>query len=76
MKSKARYGYICETEYDWEVGEALGGSKVYASVKDLKRERDCVNKGCGIVKVKVQAVELIQRENKCLMIKNSSKNTA
>ena len=54
-----RYGYMCQTDFDWELGEALGGTDVYASVKDIKRSRTCVA-NCGIVKVKIEFVEVVE----------------
>lgn len=53
-----KYGYMCATDFNWEVGEALGGTTVYASVEDLKHNRKCVEQ-CGIVKVEVKLVEVV-----------------
>jgi hypothetical protein len=58
-----KFGYMCKTEYDWEVGEALGASRIYCSVDDLKNNRKCVE-NCGIVKVKIEMVEIVQPENR------------
>jgi hypothetical protein len=60
-KKSSRIGYMCQVDYDWELGEALGGTEVYCSVEDLKKERKCV-KNCGIVKVKVTLEECVQKE--------------
>lgn len=51
-------GYMCQTDWDWELGEALGGTKIYESIEDLKNNRKCVQ-SCGIVKVKIELVEII-----------------
>jgi len=56
-----RFGYICKIDWDWELGEALGGSKIYPSLKDLKAHHSCW-KDCGIVKVKVSFEEVIDGE--------------
>jgi hypothetical protein len=56
---ETRYGYMCATAFDWELGEALGGTRVYATIEDLKDCQPCV-KQCGIVKVKVELEEVIQ----------------
>jgi len=53
-----KYGYMCQTDWDWEIGEALGGTEVYCSVEDLRRERRCVE-SCGVVKVRVELVEVV-----------------
>ena len=57
MKSD-RFGYICKIDWDWELGEALGGSKIYPNIDDLKENHLCW-KDCGIVKVKVSFEEVI-----------------
>ena len=31
-----RYGYMCKIDWDWELGEALGGNDIYPSLDDLK----------------------------------------
>lgn len=53
-----KFGYMCKTDWDWELGEAMGGCDVYPSVEDLKENRKCA-KQCGIVKVKVSFEEII-----------------
>lgn len=58
MSKKSKVGYMCQTDFDWELGEARGGTEVYCSVTDLKRKRKCVEQ-CGIVKVKVSLVEVV-----------------
>ena len=59
MSEVSKIGYMCATDWYWELGEARGGTKVYCSVSDLKRERKCVS-SCGIVKVKVELVEVVE----------------
>jgi len=56
--SSYKIGYMCAIAWDWELGEACGGTKVYCSMEDLKREHKCVS-SCGIVKVKVELIEII-----------------
>ncbi len=58
-----KFGYMCKTEFDWEVGEALGASRVYSTVEELKEKRKCTQ-NCGIVKVSISVVEVIQSENR------------
>lgn len=45
-------GYMCLIDFEWEIGAASGGSKVYPSVEDLKADHTCWA-GCGIVEVRV-----------------------
>ena len=50
--------YMCLTDYVCELGEASGGTPVYASIEDLKATRSCVSE-CGIVAVRVMYVKTI-----------------
>lgn len=45
--------YMCKTDFDFELGYASGGNRVYPSVGDLKECRPCAE-SCGIVAVKVE----------------------
>lgn len=56
--NETRYGYMCKVDFDWELGEALGGTTIYPSIDDLKSKRPCVFT-CGIVKVKVELEEVV-----------------
>ena len=53
-----RYGYMCKVDFDYVVGEALGGIKIYPSLEDLKENHTCWEE-CGIVKVKIVLVDTI-----------------
>lgn len=55
-------GYMCKTDYDHELGEAMGGVRIYPSVRDLKANRSCVET-CGIVEVEVKFSRLVQKDN-------------
>jgi hypothetical protein len=59
QEDTSKYGYMCRTDWNWELGEARGGTEVYASVEDCKRSRKCVE-NCGIVKVKIDLVEVVE----------------
>lgn len=52
-------GYMCRTDWDYEIDGASGGTKVYASLEDLKRHRKCV-RGCGIVEVEVRLKRVVE----------------
>jgi hypothetical protein len=60
---------------DWqhEIGEAVGGNKVYPSIEDLKEYNRCWN-GCGIVKCKLVFEEWVVEQNFEEMFKDSSKS--
>lgn len=53
-----RVGYMCKTDFTWEVGEAIGGNTIYPSIEDLKENRKCWEE-CGIVKVKILIEEVV-----------------
>ncbi len=41
---------MCKVDWDWELGEALGGTDTYCSLEDILEERECA-KTCGVVKI-------------------------
>lgn len=51
-------GYMDLVDFECELGCAMGGNKVYPSITDLKESKKCVE-GCGIVKVKVEFIEIV-----------------
>lgn len=57
----SRIGYMCKVDFMWELGEAMGGNEIYASIEDLKENRPCVEE-CGIVKVEINLLEDIKSE--------------
>ena len=58
--SSVTLGYMCRTDFDWELGMAADGNKIFPSVKALKHYRKCV-KGCGIVRVRVTLDKVITK---------------
>jgi hypothetical protein len=56
------YGYMCKVDFECEIGLACDGNHIYPSIEDLKEYRKCVSQ-CGIVKVAVVAVEVVQEED-------------
>ncbi len=50
------------TDFDHELGEALGGNKIYPNIKDCIKNNRCIDE-CGIIKVEVRAVEVIKERN-------------
>lgn len=55
-----RRGFMCKIDFDYELGNATGGSRVYSSVSDLLREHDCAHE-CGIVEVEVRLAKIIEK---------------
>lgn len=47
--------FMCKVDWDHELGEASGGTKLYSSLRDLKAQRRCVAE-CGAVEVEVRYV--------------------
>jgi hypothetical protein len=52
-------GYMCQTDFEHELGYAAGGSRVHPSVEDIKHTRRCVG-GCGIVEVEVRFRRVVE----------------
>ena len=48
--------YLCGVDFQHELGEACGGTKLYPSVEDLKDNQGCW-KSCGIIEVEVSETE-------------------
>lgn len=47
--------YMCQTDFDYELGNAAGGNVIFASLEDAKEHLKCWE-SCGIVEVKVTYV--------------------
>ena len=52
-------GFMCLTDFECEVGAAIGGNLVCPSIDDLKRRRPCSD-SCGIVEVRVVGLRIVQ----------------
>ncbi len=46
-------GYMCATDWEFEIGAARGGNVIYASPEDAIESRRCIG-GCGLVEVEVR----------------------
>lgn len=55
-----RTGYMCATDFNYELGHAKGGTEVYPSLDNLRINRNCI-KECGIVKVTVKVDKIVTR---------------
>lgn len=52
-------GYMCLTDWEYEIGNASGGNAIYPSIEDLLERRKCAE-ACGIIMVRVSAIEVIR----------------
>lgn len=48
-----------KVDFDYEIGEALGGNQLFSSEEDLRKRKTCTA-SCGVVKVEVKLIEVIQ----------------
>ena len=51
-------GYMCLADWEYEIGHAGGGNKVYASLHD-HQEHHSSWKECGVIEVEVRIVRLV-----------------
>lgn len=54
-------GYMCKTDFDYELGNASGGNVIYPSLENLQNHRRCW-KTCGVVRVSVKFEEVVIEE--------------
>lgn len=54
-------GYMCQIDFECQLGAHLGGDKIYPSEEDCRENRKCVNRECGLVEVKVKATRIIHQ---------------
>jgi hypothetical protein len=53
--------YICATDWDWEVGEAIdleGKMPLYSDLEHLKKERKCWE-SCGVLEIQLTVIKQI-----------------
>src|SRR3954464_14478193 len=60
MPRRTVIGYMDKVEFDYELGRARGGNRIFASVHDLMVTKPCVRE-CGIVRVSVGLKEVISQ---------------
>ena len=51
-------GYMCLTDFEFEVGAASGGNRIFPSEEDLRRHKKCAD-GCGIAEVRIIGVRVV-----------------
>lgn len=54
--------YMCKTDFEYELGFASGGNRVFSSIEDLKEYLPCWE-DCSIVEVEVNYVKTVVEEN-------------
>lgn len=59
--SEAFAGFMCKTDFDYDMRGAHDGARIYPSEEGLRDERKCVEE-CGIVAVRVTLERLVQAE--------------
>lgn len=52
--------FMDKVDWDYEVGAAMGGNRVYPSIEDLKRYQPCCE-DCGIVEVEMRLKQVIDK---------------
>ena len=62
MRERDDTGFMCMIDFECELYNASGGSKVYSSIEDLKANHDCWE-SCGIVEVRVEYVRTIVEQD-------------
>lgn len=55
-------GYMCKVDFECELGVASHGCPVYSSPEACKEARKCIPQ-CGMVKVRVTGLEVVEEEN-------------
>lgn len=58
---KNKIAYICRTDWEYELENASGGTKLFSSIEDLKKHKSCW-KDCGIIKVEIEFKEEIKEK--------------
>jgi hypothetical protein len=62
MKTRKIKVYTCGVDYQYELGEACDGNRVFASVEDLKLHNKCW-KQCGIVELEIKLIKWIEPQD-------------
>lgn len=54
-------GFMCKADFDFELGEADGGNRIYPSLKDLKDHAKWWEHD-GVVEVEVRVIAIVEPE--------------
>lgn len=55
-------GFMCGVDFNYELGQALGGNTIYPTEADLIANKGCTDE-CGIVEVEVRLKRVIKEED-------------
>lgn len=55
-------GYMCLVDWEYEIGHAADGNKVYPSLKALQEHHNCWAE-CGVVEVEVRSIRTVVPED-------------
>lgn len=55
-------GYMCKVAWDYELGYALGGGRIYPTLADLISNHKCTDQ-CGVVEVEVKVKKVIKQSD-------------
>lgn len=55
-------GYMCKVAWDYELGNALGGERIYPSQADLISNHNCTDQ-CGMVEVEVRLKRIVKESD-------------
>lgn len=55
-------GFMCGVDFNYELGQALGGNTIFPSEADLIANKGCTDE-CGIVEVEVRLKRVIKEED-------------
>ncbi len=62
MSSDSKICFMDKVDFDYEIGNALGGNQLFASLEDLKKHKGCCHQ-CGIVEVEVVLKKVVQESD-------------
>lgn len=62
MNERVVTGFMCGVDFNYELGEALGGNTIYPTEADLIANKGCTDQ-CGIVEVEIRLKRVIKEED-------------
>jgi len=57
-KVTKKVGYMCETDFRFELGSSKNASQIFGSLESLKKHKSCW-KSCGIIEVEITKKKII-----------------
>lgn len=56
---EVRKGYMCLTDFDFELGEAPGGNRIFTSAEECFKDLKCAE-SCGVAEVEVRKIAVLR----------------